>query len=98
MMKKVRRIFTFLLVLTLLHGTYHVYKPMERGLEFEGRDQPSRNVELIADLTWVDEKDQRHTEQHIFDNIFSIIKNAKKFVVVDMFLYNDFHNPDYKIE
>jgi len=97
-MKTLRRIFTFLLVLTVLHGLYHVYKPMERGLEFEGRDQPSRNVELIADLTWVDEKDQRHTEQHIFDSFFSIIKNAKKFIVVDMFLFNDYHSPAYPIQ
>ncbi len=97
-MKKLRRFFTFLLVLIVLHGIYHVYKPMWSGLEFEGRDQPSRNVEFINDLTWVDEKEQRHTDQHIFDSIFSIIKNAKKFVVLDMFLFNDFHGQDSKVE
>lgn len=48
------------------------------------------NVEFLLDLTWVDQAGQRHVEQQIFDEVFALIRNANRFVLIDMFLYNDF--------
>ena len=33
---------------------------------------------------------ERHVDQHVFDAIFEVIRRAQRFVVIDMFLWNDF--------
>ena len=71
-------------------GTYNVFKPLPEGISFAG---PLRSVEEIAfykDLTWVDTKGRRHSQQEIFDKVIRMIAEARNLVVLDMFLLNDF--------
>ena len=63
---------------------------MPEGTSFEGREWHTPDVRFLADLSWTDAEGVRHVEQQIFDEVFSIIENARRFILVDMFLYNDF--------
>lgn len=71
-------------------GVYHVYKPLPEGLSFAGAAHPAQGVRFLADLTYVDDQGQRHSEQRIFDELFALIEGAERFILVDMFLFNPF--------
>jgi phosphatidylserine/phosphatidylglycerophosphate/cardiolipin synthase-like enzyme len=45
-------------------------------------------------MTWVSESGERHSEQHIFDAVFDMITRARRFLLVDLFLYNDFQGKE----
>lgn len=71
-------------------GTYNAYKPLPAGLSFAGPIQPATSLEFYRDLTWTDAEGKRHTHQEIFDKILAMINGARSFVLLDMFLFNDF--------
>ena len=71
-------------------GTYNVYKPLPSGLSFAGQIRPAAEISFYRDLTWVDQEGKRHCEQEIFDKILKMIAGSKYFIVLDMFLFNDF--------
>lgn len=71
-------------------GAYNVYKPLPAGLSFAGQLRPADDIVFFRDLTWVDAKKKRHSHQEIFDKIIKMITGARKLIVLDMFLYNDF--------
>ena len=71
-------------------GAYNVYKPLPAGLSFAGQVSPVEAITFYKDLTWVDAKGTRHSQQEIFDKIIKMIAGAKYLVVLDMFLFNDF--------
>ena len=81
-----------IIVTCLLIGTgwYNVFKPLPAGLSYEGPIRPVNEIAFYRDLTWVDEEGKRRTQQEIFDKIFEMIGGARYFVVLDMFLFNDF--------
>jgi phosphatidylserine/phosphatidylglycerophosphate/cardiolipin synthase-like enzyme len=60
------------------------------GLCFAGGVHDASQVTFLADRTWVDADGIRHTDQQIFDAVFDMIKSARRLVLLDMFLYNDF--------
>ena len=45
---------------------------------------------MLADLTWVDDHDIRHSKQTIFDDMLRLVAQARRLVVADQFLFNDF--------
>lgn len=45
---------------------------------------------FLKDLTFIDVDGKRQVRQEIFDEAFKIISNAEKFILLDIFLYNDF--------
>ncbi len=79
-----------LALLLLAIGLFNVFKPLPAGISFAGDWHGARGVRFLRDLTFVDETGQRHIEQEIFDAIFEMIDGAREFVLVDMFLFNDF--------
>ena len=98
-MKRIRRskrqIFFIGLIITaacLLAGTgwYNVYKPLPAGLSYAGPIRPVDEIAFYRDLTWVDAEGTRRTQQEIFDKVLQMISGARNFVVLDMFLFNDF--------
>lgn len=60
---------------------------MPQGLDFTGKLQHS-NVKFIADQTYIDAQGRQHLDQHIFDQVLQLIKEAKTTIVIDMFLFN----------
>lgn len=71
-------------------GAWHVLKPMPAGLDQAGARRDAANVEFLADLAWVDGDGRQHVSQEIFDEVFRLVREARRLVVTDFFLYNDF--------
>lgn len=71
-------------------GIYHSNKPLPPGLDFDGPVRPVSEVRFLSDTSYIGLDDQRHLEQDIFDEIFAIIGAAERFILLDMFLFNDF--------
>ncbi|MEE9335540.1 MAG: phospholipase D-like domain-containing protein [Granulosicoccaceae bacterium] len=61
-----------------------------------GMDSEARSVEdvsFLADTSWIDDSGNRHLKQRIFDEVFSLIEEAHQFLLIDMFLFNDWQGP-----
>lgn len=69
-------------------------KPLPDGLSFDGELLPAHSVEFLADTAWIDEQGQRHLEQEIFDDVLQRVAEARKLILIDMFLFNDFMGQD----
>ncbi len=86
-----RRYFSLILgVLALGYvssAIYHTYKPMPEGLDFTGQLRHAK-VKFIADETYLDVQGRQQLDQHIFDQVLQLIKQAKTTIVIDMFLFN----------
>lgn len=80
---------TLLLIVLLLTAC----QSLPEGISYRGEPQPTENIEFLADLTYLDGKGKRQVEQEIFDTVFSMIDQAERFILIDMFLYNDFQGP-----
>ena len=70
------------------------HRALPKGLSFTGEVHNASQVEFIADKTWVDDNGNRHSEQHIFDAAFDLIEKSRRFLLLDMFLYNDFQGKE----
>lgn len=79
-------------LLALYAGTagWHVAKPLPAGLDQATPWRPAADVAFLADSTWLDAGGRQHTERQIFDEVFRLIGQAERLVVLDMFLLNDF--------
>ena len=77
------------LFLTVCTGFYNVYKPLAKGISFEGEFRSCSSLKFLSDLTWT-EKGAFKTQHKIFDEILANISSAKKIIIMDMFLFNDF--------
>ena len=86
----VRSVLPWLLLALALFSAYHVIKPIPAGLNLEGPLRSATDVEFLADRTYLDHAGERYIEHEIFDAILEMIADARQFVLVDMFLFNDF--------
>lgn len=75
------------LAATVLSGC--TTSPEKLGLGYSG-STPAEHVHFLVDETWVDTNEVRHVDQEIFDSIFQMIDEAEAFVLLDIFLVNDF--------
>ncbi len=66
------------------------HRRLPEGLSCASDPSPADDVRFLADTTWVDADGNRHSEQAIFDAAFDMIRGAQRFILLDMFLYNDF--------
>ena len=71
----------------LSSAIYQTVKPLPEGLNVTGPLRHAK-VNFIADQTYIDAQGKQQLDQHIFDHIFALIKQAKTTIVVDMFLFN----------
>lgn len=73
--------------------TYHENKALPEGVSFEGKIHylSDENASFLYDLTYKDGKKMR-TEQQLFEQVFSAIDEAEQFIVLDLFLYNDYYD------
>jgi phosphatidylserine/phosphatidylglycerophosphate/cardiolipin synthase-like enzyme len=97
--KRIRptRRLTLLLALTgLIFLPYgcQMRKPLPDGLDFAGEMHPVGDIAFLADLTWIDNSGARQVDQQIFDAALEIIGAARRFIVLDMFLYNAYLGAD----
>lgn len=69
-------------------AVYHTVKPLPRGIDYTGKLHHA-DVQFLADETYVDATGKVQQDQHIFDQILSLVAQAKTTIVIDMFLFND---------
>lgn len=74
----------------LAMAVYQAAKPLPDGLSTQGPWRPAQDVRLLLDHTWQLADGERISEQEIFDEVLGLIGQARRLVVVDMFLFNDF--------
>jgi len=69
---------------------YHTHKPLPDGLEYSGGmlTVGEDDFAFLYDLTAVGPDGERLVEQQIFDTIFETIANARRYILIDMFLFN----------
>ncbi len=83
------RLWSKLLDSAWLSMGYASFNKLPEGISFAGGRYPAV-VKFLKDITWTDENGHRHTEQEIFDEILSTIRQARKLIILDLFLFNDF--------
>ncbi|MBX2882146.1 MAG: phospholipase [Granulosicoccus sp.] len=67
--------------------------PPPPGSYFEGQPHITENVQFITDSSWLNAQGQRELEQSIFDSVIEMIQGASNFILLDMFLFNDYQGP-----
>ncbi|MBD3897741.1 phospholipase [Halomonas sp. ML-15] len=77
------------LALYLATVWWHSRKPLPPGLGVEGEWRSPGAPRLLLDETFVDADGQRHCRQQIFDEMFRLIDQAERLVVLDIFQFND---------
>jgi phosphatidylserine/phosphatidylglycerophosphate/cardiolipin synthase-like enzyme len=86
-----RRIVLFAVV-ALWSGTayWHTHKQLPPGTHVASpwREVAAENVAFIADITAADAYGRPVMSQAIFDEVLGIIRSAKRFLVLDYFLFN----------
>ncbi|PLX27200.1 phospholipase [Candidatus Parcubacteria bacterium] len=89
---RIVRLILFLIIFSYFYIVClkHTSKPMPLGTDFASKTfiEKSEDINFLYDLTYKQD-DKIVNEQQIFDRIFSIIEEAKDYILIDMFLFND---------
>lgn len=78
----------------LASAAYQVWKPLPEGIGTRHPVRSASQVALLADVTYLDADGTRRSDQQVFDEVLRLIGQARRAVVVDMFLFNDFAGAD----
>lgn len=78
------------LVAYVISAVYQVYKPLPEGLNVATPLRNAAQLEFLADYTYLDAQGQRQQQQVIFDQVLAMVNQAKRMIIVDMFLFNDY--------
>ncbi|QNU02620.1 phospholipase D family protein [Peribacillus butanolivorans] len=71
---------------------YNSYKPLPDGISYEGKIHHVEDIDFIYDLSYHDKQGNLQHEQRIFQTINQAIEEANSFIVIDMFLFNNFYD------
>lgn len=96
--KIVLLVFLFLYIITFI---YHGFlKPLPEGISYEGLvyNVSENDIDFLYDLTYLDSSGNKQTKQEIFDNVFKIVDNSDKFIVLDFFLFNSDYSEQVKFK
>ncbi len=90
--RRLKRFLWWLLTIVLCSSAYGLYKPLPDGLSMKGNIAtiPSSSARFLSDVTYTNEQGERVSTQEIFDEIISMIQQAHSYILIDMFLWNDF--------
>ncbi len=97
-MSKLRRLVPFLLLVWITSGLWQAYKPLPEGVGVAMPWREAKEVTFLADRTFLDARGERRSEQEIFDAAFALIAQARRLVLLDMFLFNDFAGAEGHIQ
>lgn len=75
---------------------YHQLKSLPENVSYLGEPRmiAEEEISFLYDLTYLNENNEEIYEQEIFAEIFTLIEEAEHFLIVDMFLVNDFSTED----
>lgn len=98
--KKIRKKRLMLLIILAIYVAtmlLHVYKPLPEHISYESPvyQVEADQVNFYYNLTGKKEKGKQFTEQ-IVKRTLEIINEAEDFIVMDVFLFNSYHNQNQK--
>ena len=75
---------------------WHTFKPLPEGVSFAGDLHSTEQVEMIYDLSYAQDKDGTglESELRIFDEIHELIDEAEEFLVLDLFLFDNYNDTE----
>ncbi|WP_408008577.1 phospholipase D family protein [Pseudalkalibacillus sp. A8] len=82
-----------LLLIYIATMIYHTYKSLPEGIAYQSDVYKVHEIKFYHDLTYK-KGDKTVHELKIFDRINEIIMDADKFIVLDMFLFNGYYEPE----
>ena len=88
--RPLRRLLLLLLVVWLGMALFQSQRPLPDGLGVSFPWRSAESVQLLLDQTWQTADGERISQQQIFDQALEMIRQARRLVVVDMFLFNEF--------
>ncbi|WNQ11316.1 phospholipase D family protein [Paenibacillus aurantius] len=94
--RKVARVLLPLLALILLLSGviyYNTHKPLPAGLSVEGPVHRVKDIDFLYDLTYKQGGTEKQ-EQSIYNRVFQAVDEAEKFIVLDIFLFNEYYDHD----
>ena len=91
-----RALVLILLAALFLTGLYHRYKPLPENLAFSGPVQAvdAGRITFLHDVSYRDEQGRLIREQQIFDTVWQRIREARRYILLDMFLFNSWTGRD----
>lgn len=75
---------------------YQMNKPLPEGVTFEGQVHQIEDVDFITDLTYPSSDGKMEHEQQIIKRMEKIVNEAQQFLVIDLFLFNNYQHTDQK--
>ncbi|GGA42774.1 phospholipase D family protein [Paenibacillus physcomitrellae] len=69
---------------------YQTHKPLPRGVSYESPEYTVSSVHFLYDLTYPDGQGGIHQERNIVDRMYEMAGEARQYIVLDMFLFNDY--------
>ncbi|MBP6949040.1 MAG: DUF1669 domain-containing protein [Candidatus Pacebacteria bacterium] len=89
-----RRVFLIKIVLfiVLCVGIWNVWKPLPENInkKWGQRNVNESQVAFLQDTTYFTSEGERKVDQHIFNEVIGMVRNAHSYILVDMFLWNDY--------
>jgi hypothetical protein len=77
-----------LVALWLATAYWQTNKALPPGVHVDSPWHPITNATFIADITSADAYGRQNSSQAIFDEVLGVIHSARKFIVLDYFLFN----------
>jgi phosphatidylserine/phosphatidylglycerophosphate/cardiolipin synthase-like enzyme len=73
-------------------GCVHAIMPLPEGIDYQSKEYcvGAENIDFLSDLTYKNAVGETVHEQEIFDTIFTLIDNAREYILIDMFLFNSY--------
>lgn len=90
----IRIAFVLLILWLIAVMVYHTQKPLPPGISYESPLYHTDNVQFWADITYTGPDGQPVHKQQINKRISQIIDESRQFLVIDMFLFNDYTHKD----
>lgn len=88
--KIVWRLVILLAVWLLAVLLYQMNKPLPEGISYESPVYRTDQVDFLYDLTYPAQTREFTQDRQIFDRTLEMIQEAEQFIVIDVFLFNDY--------
>ncbi|WP_370866592.1 phospholipase D family protein [Saccharibacillus sp. JS10] len=88
--KWILRIVIVVIIWLLAVLIYQMNKPLPEGVSYESPVYRTDNVDFLYDLTSPTTGEKFTQERQIFDRTIEMINEAEQFIVIDVFLFNDY--------
>ena len=64
------------------------------GINYESPIRETENAEFHYDLTYLDKDGNIQYDRNLWDATLKVVDNAKDYLIIEMFLFNDLYNKD----